>query len=347
MKKLLCFIFYFTIGFSVYSTQSVFAAQNVCQNSLTVNAFDRYPSLSVNQYINLLLNQKIQFPHFVSKALNRRNISETIKTIKEQITLAGLLRGSIDMHKVLEDRSSLLTLNFVSKALNRRNISETIKTIKEQITLAGLLRGSIDMHKVLEDRSSLLTLNVSNSQMITQRTLDLEFLQNFGSQLVRSLRRQQLGTEDEELSISILNAIQEILQKPYRALNPYYFISKLTSVLEDKDKRRVILHEFKTTGETTLLEEHLPYQLEGLEDSQFMLEGKRERNDYIMALRDIIASHERLNDLVALYIFSKVFRGTIDDFKSYLINMDESKLDALYDYQSQKKIHSRNHCFFS
>ena len=292
MKKLLCFIFYFTIGFSVYSAQSVFAVQNVCQNSLTVNAFDRYPSLSMSQYINLLLSQKSQFPYFVSKAFNRSNIYETIKTIEEQILLARALGDSIDMREVLKDRPNLLTLN--------------VSTL-------------------------------SDSQVTTQRTLDLEFLQNFGKQLVRSLRRQQLGTEDEELSISILNAIQEILQKSYRALNPYYFISRLTSRLEDQDKRRVILHEFKTTGETTLLEEHLPYQLEGLADSQLMLEGKRERNDYIMALRDIIASHERLNDLIALYIFSKVFHGTMNGFQSYLINMDESKLDALYDYQSQKK----------
>ena len=297
MKKSLYFIFYFTIGFAVCSVQNVFAAQNICQSSLTVNAFDQYPSLNRNQYINLLLNQKNQFPYLFREALSRKNIDHTIRTIKEQIPLARSLRNSIDMREVLKDRPNLLTLN--------------VSTL-------------------------------SDSQVTTQRTLDLEVLQSWGSQLVQSLRREYLDTRDEELSISILRTIQKILQKPYRALNPYYFISKLISVLEDKDKRRVILDEFQTTGEITLLEEHLPYQLEGLKFLS-LLEGKRD--DYIMALRDIIASHERLNNLIALYIFSKV-RHRTDDFESYLIHMDESKLDALYNYQSQKSTFKKSLLLF-
>ena len=92
----------------------------------------------------------------------------------------------------------------------------------------------------------------------------------------------------------------------------------------------------KQRGNITLLEKHLPHQLKGLKISQLMLKDKREKDDYIIALRDIIDSHEKLNDLIALYIFSKVFQGR-DNFELYLIDMDESKLDALYDHRSQRK----------
>ena len=308
MQKSFCFIFYFTIGFAIYP-QSIFAAQDtqdICQSSLIAKPFDSYPNLNVNQYINLLLKQKSQFPYLFKR------------------TLGDEVEVGVEIEEEEED-----------------SITQLIGTIRKQISLANVLRNSTNIHQVLRDRSDLLTFNISvlsKNQMTTQKTLDVEFLQNLGNQLVQSLTltRRQQSVKNKDLSTSILMAIQEILQKPYRALNPYYFISRLTSVLEDKDKRKVILHEFQTTGEIALLEEHLPYQLEGIKGSQLMLEGKRERDDYIMALRDIIASHEKLNDLIALYIFSKVFHGR-DNFESYLIHMDESKLDALYDHHSQRK----------
>ena len=276
MQKLFCLIFYFTIGLAVYSPQSIFAAQDICQSSLIVKPFDPYPNLNVNQYINLLLNQKSQFSHLFGKALGGEDIDIIIDTIREQISLARLLRDSTDMHQVLVDRSNLLTFNI---------------------------------------------LVLSENQMTTQKTLNLGFLQNWGSQLAQSLTRLQQDVRDEELSTSILRAIQEILQKPYRALSPYYFISQLTNMLEDQDIRRAIFHEFQTTGKITLLEKYLPHQLEGLKVSQLMLEDKREKDDYIIALRDIIDSHEKLNDLIVLYIFSRVFHGR-ENFESYLVHMD-------------------------
>ena len=96
-----------------------------------------YPNLNLNQYISLLLNQKSQFPYLLKRTLGDEvgveveeeegdSITQIIETIREQISLASVLRNSNDMHQVLRDRSNLLTFNISVLSKNQMTTQKTL-----------------------------------------------------------------------------------------------------------------------------------------------------------------------------------------------------------------------------
>ena len=236
-------------------------------------------------------------------------------------------------------REHTLTTLLVSQKEFPRLFAESIKhnahiILQKQHSLIKKLRDMKEFHQQKKMRPpKLLDIKIISGQVglaRVEKMLDPELLKGFGDELADMIPH---GLKPgDNISEYFLGEVQKILSTPRYAIAPNTLTAALAATIKDKSIKREIFAQLQE-GRFDLLERHLPLHPEkfGFEPKRLIgLKMGKSKQYYLDALKGSYHADKRLNNLMALSIFSREI-PLGESLDTYLRTMNEEKLDFLID----------------
>ena len=269
------------------------------------------------------------------------------KGVKTESVLSKKIAPSQKIHhgsRILEKSfkgEKLLLAIFSAKEEFPILFSEIIKhnpsrLIYRQNKLMKDLQNMEEFRRLKEMRpKQLLSIKIVTKQagsIRLEKSLDPQFLNSFGKKLANMLPSDL--PRSIKISEYFLKEVQDILSTPRLAISPDTMTAVLAGTIRNRSLKTKIFDEFKE-GRFDLLEKHLPDNPEefGFDPGRLIgLSTRKNKQYYLKALKDAYEINQKLNNLMALSIFTHQIPPG-DSIKNYLRQMDEAKLDFLIDPQ--------------